>query len=57
MTDRCDCRVVRTWNEQSDGDYVGWRDVREAVGAQTDENDSKVSRSIILLRFKFRSNE
>lgn len=33
VTDSCDCGLVRTWNEQSDGDYVRWGAAQEAVAA------------------------
>lgn len=57
MTDSFDCRVVRMWNEQRDGDYVRRGKAGETVGGcQPNENDiqrpssSKGSGTAIMLR-------
>lgn len=57
MTDSFDCRVVRTWNEQRDGDYMRRGEVEETVRADNQmkmtsrvpRRSSEGSRTVIIL--------
>lgn len=50
VTDSFDCRVVRTWNEQRDGDYVRWR---EGEGTLRAASQMKLTTNDKTLFFKY----